>query len=199
LLDLTGTMLQGPSQPEGTHGLFTQLLDHHKSSNLMAILDDDEIRARYNRQYQQACLQHVAMTGYTLCFNGPIAALALQRLQGTECRTPVCATVWARAQYMLGFPMQQNVAGHDSKLQSRLARKLAELVTTATGITPSTESTAPFVGIADNRRMDSVCDPDSLPVSALTKPLFDKSLMIDLSTVTVRSAAHRQLAAHDVA
>ena len=203
VLDLTGMMLQGPLQ--GTQGVLTKLIDKQKSSNLMATFTDDENRARYHSMTVPGSIcnswQHVAMTSDTLFFDGPVVALTMQRILGIERRTPVCfrCNAVGGGTVHACFCRAPGIAGHRSRLHNRLERKLAVLATTATGITPSTESTAPFVGIADDRRMDIVCDPDSFPVSALTKPLFGKSLMIDLSTVTVRSAAHRQLAAHDVA
>ena len=88
-------------------------------------------------------------------------------------------------------------AGEGTKLHNGLERELSARITASTGV--AAETTEPFVGIADNRRMDLVCAPDSFQATAQTNPVFDKSLMIDLSTVTVRSGKHRDLASHNVA
>ena len=128
-------------------------------------------------------------------------ALTMQRTVGIESKWAGCARCGAAVGGSVHalFCHGRHIAGEGTKLHNGLERELSARITASTGLKPAAETTEPFVGIADNRRMDLVCAPDSFQATALTNPVFGKSLMIDLSTVTVRSGKHRDLASHNVA
>jgi hypothetical protein len=145
--------------------------------------------------------QQATMTSDTLWFDGALVQLTMQRTLGIERRTAVCFRCGAAAGGTVHACVCRapGIAGENTVLHNRLERELVADLTVATGLKPAAETTEPFVGIADNRRMDIVCPPQSFSVTALTNPVFDKSLMIDVSTVTVRSEKHRDQATHNVA